>query len=359
MLTKVLNKFQTQTELVGLDIGTASVKLVQLLKDKDGYTAVGAVREAIQPGGDDAKTRSGATVDAVKRCLKKVSLSTRNVVCGISGPDVMVRGFNFPPLPDEAVDQAVRFEVRQVCPFESKDMVLDYQLIGNGTSEPAKGAKPVPRSGVMVACTEQIIKDKVKTLTEADAKALLVDTDALATLNCLNELNILTTHKTVAVIDVGWTLTNVVIYGHDGLPFVRDLATAGRQVIEKVSCAVSLPQEAVRQALAGGETDVEIKSKILLALNNAVRPLASAINETLRFYSFQEKKGAVEKIFLCGGFSLLDTFMEFFADALPVDVQLLNPFEHIKCRAGDEGNELLSTEGSALVVATGLAMRTL
>lgn len=149
------------------------------------------------------------------------------------------------------------------------------------------------------------------------------------------------------------------IYGHDGLPFVRDLATAGRQVVEKVSREVSLPQEAVLEALAGGETDVEMKSKILLALNNAVRPLASAINETLRFYSFQEKKGAVEKIFLCGGFSLFDTFVEFFADALPVDVQLFNPFEHIECRAGDDGNELLTTEGSAMVVAAGLAMRTL
>lgn len=358
MLTNILNKLQTQVELVGLDIGTASVKLVQLLKDKDGYTATAAVKEEIQQDGG-SKTRSAAAVDAVQRCLKKANLSTRNVVCGVSGPDVMVRGFKFPPLPDEAVDQAVRFEVRQVCPFDSKEMILDYQLIENPAAEPQKGTSASPRSGLMIACTEHVVTEKIRILTEAGAKALLVDADALALLNCLNELHVLDTNSTVAVIDVGWELTNVVIYGQDGLPFVRDLTTAGRHIVEKIGSEVDLPMEAVRRALAGEEIEHELKSRILLALNNAVRPLALAINETLRFYSFQEKKAAVEKIFLCGGFSLLDTFMEFFADALPIEVQVLNPFDKIKCQAGDEGNHLLKTEGPGLMVATGLAMRTI
>lgn len=360
MLTKILNKLNTQVELVGLDIGTASVKLIQLLKDKDGYTASAAVKEDIKSGAENAKPDPAVITDAVKRCLKKANLPGGNVVCGVSGPEVIVRGFKFPPLPDEAVEQAVQFEVRQVCPFDSKEMILDYQLVEDATSAAGqKNAKVSPRSGLMIACTENVIKTKTAVLAQAGAKPILVDADALAMLNCLTELQFLDTNNTVAVIDVGWELTNVVIYGRDGLPFVRDLAIAGRQVTQNICREVELSQDVVLQALAGQQVDLEVKSKILLALNNAVRPLAMAVNETLRFYSFQEKKSGVEQIFLCGGFSLYETFMEFFTDALPVDVKRLNPFEKMKCQAGNEGNELLKTFGPGLVVAAGLAMRTI
>lgn len=359
MLTSLLSKLQPQVELIGLDIGTASVKLIRLLKDADEYTASAAVKEDIEPVSKDADGKVAITA-AVKACLQKANLSKANVVCGVSGPDVMVRGFEFPPLPDEAVEQAVRFELQQVCPFDCKEMVQDYQLIENPAVTPQqKVSKVMPRSGLMTACTENAVKKKTAVLTEAGVKALLVDADALALLNCLNELQLLDTDATVAVIDVGWELTNVVIYGQDGLPFVRDLNNAGRRIVEKISSQLKLSEDRIRRALAGQQTDEDTRKKILLGLNNAVRPLALAVNETLRFYSYQEKTSGVEKIYLCGGFPLLDTFMEFFSDALPVEVQLLNPFDKIKCRAGERGNELLKTYGPGMVVATGLAMRTI
>ncbi|MBL7214931.1 MAG: type IV pilus assembly protein PilM [Phycisphaerae bacterium] len=360
MLTNLLSKFQTQIELVGLDIGTASVKLIRLLKDADGYTASVAVKQDISTDPKNEDKSHKKITEAVKECLKKANLSGQNIVCGISGPEVVVRGFKFPPLPDAAIEQAVRLEAQQVCPFDSKQMLIDYQLIENTeVTGQQKTAKVFPRSGVMVACTENVVKEKTGILTEAGAKPLLVDSDALASLNCLNQLEWLDGNDTVAVIDVGWEYTNIVIYGQDGLPFVRDLNNAGRQIVQKISGELELSQEQVRKALASRETSTEMRNKMLLALNNAIRPLALAINETLRFYSFQEKTSGVEKIFLCGGFSLLNTFTEFFSDALPADVELLNPFEKIKCRAGDEGNELLKKYGPGLVVATGLAMRTI
>ena len=360
MLTNLLNKLQSQIELVGLDIGTTSVKLIQLLKDAEGYTATVAVKEEIDVNPEDPKNSHAAHVLAVQKCLKKANLNSRNVVCGVSGSEVMIRGFKFPSLPEEAIEQAVRFEIQQVCPFDSKDLILDYQLVENASvSDGQELSNVFPRSGVMIAATKNVVEEKTGILTEAGAKALFVDSDALALLNCLNELELLDTDATVAIIDVGWEFTNVIIYGQDGLPFVRDLNNAGRQIVQKISRELDLSEEDVRHALAGGETAEEVRNKILLSLNNVIRPLAMAINETLRFYSFQEKKSGVEKIFLCGGFSMLETFREFFSDVLPVEVQLLNPFEKIKCRAGDEGNELLKTYGPGLAVAAGLAMRTI
>ncbi len=360
MLTKLLNKLKTHIDLVGLDIGSTSVKLVQLLKAPDGYTVSAAVQEQIESKPEEQKNDQPQVIAAVKKCLKKANLKSHNVVCGIAGPEVVVRGFNFPPLPEVAVEQAVRMEAQQVCPFESKNMALDYQLVENReVTEEQKAAKVLPRSGLMVACTQDLVKEKTHILTEAGAKPLLVDSDALALLNCFNELNLADTDGTVAVIDIGWTLTNVIIYGKDGLPFVRDLNNAGKQVIQRISRELQISEEEVCRALRGQENSGPMQNKILLAMNNAIRPLAMAINETLRFYSFQEKTSEVEKIYLCGGFSLVDTFVEFLSDAMPVQTQILNPFEKIRWDAGKEGNELIETCGAGLALAAGLAMRTI
>lgn len=361
MLTTLLNKLQPQVELVGLDIGSAAVKLIRLLKDADGYTAVAAVKEDIEPAPKEAKHDAAPITAAVKKCLQRANLSSRNVACGISGPEVMVRGFKFPPLPDQAIEQAVRFEVQQVCPFETKEMILDYQLIENPNVTPEQiNSKVMPRNGLMIACTDNVVKARTAVLAEAGCRPMLLDADALAILNCLNELDVLTgANETVAVIDVGWELTNLVIYGQDGLPFVRDLNNAGREIVRQISAELELSEADAHRALLEFQTTDDVQNKILLALNNAVRPLAMAINETLRFYSYQEKTAGVETIFLCGGFSLLNTFVEFFSDALPVEVKILDPFETIKRRADRQGNELLETFGPGMVVATGLAMRTI
>ena len=359
MIANLLNKLQTQIELMGLDIGTASVKLVRLLKDSSGYTVSLAVREDIEGDAPDDKERLANTVAAVKRCFDKAS-GGRNVVCGIQGSQVIVRGFKFPPLPNEAVEQAVRFEASQVCPFESKNSVLDYQLIEcpNLPSE-EKASKATHRNGLMVVSTDEAIREIQNVVTHAGGSTLMVDASALAILNCLNELGLCNTLGTVAVIDLGWTYTNVIIYGQDGLPFVRDLGNAGQAVVKAISTELGVSVDEIHQTLSGKETPTEIRNQILLAMNNAIRPMAVAINETLRFYSFQEKGAAIEKIYLCGGFSLIDTFVEFLSDALSVDVELLNPFEKMNSQVGTKENELLKTCGPVWTVAAGLAMRTI
>lgn len=359
MLANVLNKWQTQVELVGLDIGTASVKLVRLLKGAKGYTATLAVKEEIDNAAEKEK-RQAAVTAAVKRCFDKAGVSGRNVVCGLEGSQVVVRGFKFPPLPDVAIDQAVQFEARQVCPFDDKQSVLDYQLIEVPDLTPEeKDAAAVRRHGLMVVSTKEAVTEKTSIIAAAGGRTILVDAGALALINGLTELQSLEAASTVAAIDVGATYTHVVIYGKDGLPFVRDLNIAGGDIIRSISDNADIPPQQVRQALCGEQVDAEITNKVLLAMNDAIRPLAAAVNETLRFYAIQEKGAGVEKMYLCGGFSLVDAFVEFLTDAVSVEVELFNPFETIHCDAGKEGNEQLKSCGAAWATAAGLAMRTI
>jgi len=346
-------------ELTGLDIGSSSVKLVRLNKGDEGYTLVAAAAEPIALCPDDEKQYRQNCVDAIKSCLKKANLKHKHVVCGVSGPEVVVRGFTFPPLPDTAVEQAVRMEAEQVCPLDMKHSVLDFQLVETLQTILADDAgKPAVRQGVMTVATESAIRQQTELLAQCGINPVMVDVNALALLNCLNGLESLAVHETVAVIDIGNTLTNVVIYGCDGLPFVRDVNIAGSNIIQAISRETELPEEQVRQALQEQGTELQ-DNKLLLALNNALVPLVNTINETLRFYSFQEKKTGVDRVFLCGGFALIDVFVEFLTDAMSTPVALLDPFSMMRCDPTVDSNETLEKNGPAFAVATGLAMRTL
>ena len=351
MMLNILNR--QKIELAGLDIGSSAVKLVRLSKSDDGYALIAAASESIASFPDDEKQQRQNCVDAIKTCLQKAAFKNGNLVCGISGPEVVVRGFTFPPLPEEAVEQAIRMEAQQVCPLDIKHSVLDFQLI-----ETAQTASPA-RQGVMTVGTETAIREQTELLAQAGAKPVMVDVNALALLNCLNELELVNAQETVAIIDIGNTQTNVVIYGVDGLPFVRDINIAGEHIIGGISRQTELSEDQIRQTLAQKQSPGPLDSNLLLAMNNAIGPLVNAINETLRFYSFQEKTSGVDRIFLCGGFALIGAFVEFLTDAVSTPVAQLNPFSTILYDPNASGNETLEKDGPAFAVATGLAMRTL
>ena len=195
MMLNLLN--QQKIELAGLDIGSSVVKAVRLNKTEEGYALANAAIEPITPCSDDQEQQRQNRVDAIKACLRKTGLNNGDVVCGISGPEVVVRGFTFPPLPDQAVEQAVRIEAQQVCPLDMKHSVLDFQLIETAPAKSAGGAaNATPRQGVMTVGTESVIRKQTELLTGAGAKPIMVDVNALALLNCLNELGLSSAQET-------------------------------------------------------------------------------------------------------------------------------------------------------------------
>lgn len=346
-----------QIEPVGLDIGTSAVKLVRLRRTSDGYAVAAAAKQLIAGGPEDEKQRSQACAEAVKSCFQKACLKSKNAVAGVSGPEVMVRGFKLGPLPMEAVSQAVGIEAQQVCPLDMKHSVLDYQLIESQPIVSSDGSILQPRHGLMTVAAEHALQQKMQILAESGVRTLMIDADALALLNCLNELHLLETSGTVAVVDIGTAFTNVVIYGQDGLPFVRDINIAGQRIVEHLIQTLAVSESQAYGILSGQASADVPQNKALLALNDAIRPLANAINETLRFYSFQEKGAGLDCIYLCGGFAQTSSFAEFLADALPASVRILNPFEAMAVEDQIPDADELIKSGPAFAVAAGLAMR--
>jgi len=350
-----------KTDLIGLDVGSRAVKLVRLRRSGGGYIVTAAGIADIGQADDGSSVADSKRVEeAIGRCLATAQVHERYAVAGLTGSEVMVRGFSFPPLPPEAVEQAVFLEAQSVCALDMKSSALDYQLVGADQDAGSDLTQPRPRCGLMAAASEHLIKQRTSQLTSAGLKPVYLDVEALALLNCVNELNLVDSQATCAIIDMGYSTTSVIIYGKNGLPFVRDLNSAGGGLLKQIAREHDTDERTVHEVLCdtqAGTCSREKRNSMLLSLNTAIRPLVMMINETIRFHSMHEKD-PVGQVFLCGGFSLVSTFTEMLSDALPVETAVLNPLDHVQWDVPG-GQQALKACGPALAVATGLAMRTL
>ena len=334
----------TKTEILGLDIGSSSVKAVRLRKDESGYSVTAAgITEVAASEEDDNHLN---TVNAIRECFELVGSRTIFAVCGLSGPEVAVRDFEFPSLSTSEIDGAVLFEASQVCPFNAAESVVDYHLISNGDDK---------TRGILVAAMNTLVTDKVNLAKEAALKCVLMDVEGLALLNCFTGLGGNSDKSTIAILNVGNSRTTLAIMGDNSRPFVRDMTFAGNDIIKQIAADKSMSKEDVKSILSGKSktTQTELND----SLEKACKQLIVDVSNTLRYYATQEQSTPVEKIFVCGGFALANGFVELLNSRFGIEAVLWNPFEKISCDTDPQFGDICSKKGPALAVATGLAMR--
>ena len=336
----------TKTELLGLDIGSSAVKAVRLRKDNAGYTVTAAGISEIAVSQEDNNHQKINTVKAIRECLESTGRKMKLAVCGLSGPEVAVRDFEFPSLSTSEIEGAVLFEASQVCPFNAADSVVDYHLIPNGDDK---------TRGILVAATNALIKRKVQLTKEAALKCVLMDVEGLALLNCFNGLADESEKSTTAILNVGGSDTTVAIMGSNGRPFIRDMTFAGDDIIKQIATDKDMSTEDVKGILSGDPTASQIDLND--SLEKACQKLTVDVSKTLRYYATQEQSRPVEKIFVCGGFALTKGFIELLNSRLGAKTVLWNPFEKIRCDAAPQFKDIFDKRGPALAVAAGLAMR--
>ena len=346
-------------EVFGLDIGSSSVKMVQMRKDDAGYKAMAAgIVDIVDAADIDENSREINTARGVHQCYESSGIHTKMAVCGVSGPEVAVRDFKFPSLPQQEVEGAIMLEASQVCPFNIEDGFVDYQLIPEDEQN---------LSGVLVAATNKLINDKIQLAKNASLNCVMMDADGLALLNCFEAYDSQSREdkssdrdeesRTAAILNVGGSVTILAITNGNALPFVRDIAYAGNDIVKKIAVENNVTTDTVKKVLCGDPEAPELELEG--SLKKACERLIVDVTETLRYYATQEKSAVVDEIYVCGGFALVKGFVELLDSWLPAEAVLWNPFDKIRCDTNRRGKDILNNKGPALAVAAGLAMRSI
>ncbi len=339
-----------QDDVLGMDIGSSSVRMVQLARSDGGYTVVAACVSDIRDDGDGA-IKEENIIQAVQKCMIFARKNARWAVCSVAGPEVAVRPFKFPPMQTEELDGAVRIEASQVCPFNVNDGVVDYQIVPSSETNDAV-------TGVLVAAPNDVIHRKVRIMEKAALNCVLMDVDGLALLNCLIESkNSDTNISTSAVLDIGSSCTTLAVMTETGLPFIRTVPYAGNDIVAQIAQENNVRPEVVRNEIYGCDSPTIPAQNLQASMEKACRKLVNDVAETLRYHSTQAKSSAVEQLLVCGTFGLVKGFVDILNKQLPIKAVLWNPFDTMKCSVDRQCLDVIQSKGPAMVVAAGLAMR--
>jgi type IV pilus assembly protein PilM len=338
--------------VTGIHVGDDTVRVVQLVHQKDLPPVVSCSALSPVQGYFDAAERVRNTVQGIETCKNSIGRrfdrSNFNISC-LSWPDIMVTTFNLPESEQEELEQSLLLEIEQVCPFDLSTSVIDYQLIENDAGEAV--VTDGNYGGVMAVAPQHIIQEHYAILRKAGLKYTIIDADCMALLNCCN---IMAAAPDTALLNIDMSHTIVAIPSDKGVPFVRNIDYGGKNIINSVVRAKGLQKEDFAGTLRSSQAN--LSTDLLNVLNKSCSSLTKSISRTLQFCVAENQDCRINEVLLTGELSLMPIIVEILNEQLDWPVRVWNPFENLETK-NTIGHDLLDKTGSAFAIAAGLAAR--
>jgi type IV pilus assembly protein PilM len=344
--------------IIGLDVGTTAVKAAQIRRTGDHFAVVGLAR-AVIAGEPSAANRQEQVATAIQSCLRELDGTKAEVVCGLSGPDVVVRTFDLPALPRKQLASAVELEAAQICPFDIQEGAVAFQVL-QGTvpkAEPKRnGDKAARVAGVLAAAKKDVITRLQDLCLRSNAHCVMMDVDGLALLNCLQACRTSPPGQAALVLNVGSAYTNLAILSDDGLPFVFDITCGGQDIVGQLCQSTGMDRKAIVTFLDGAEEKNSASEALQSGLKKACSPLAERVKDTMRYHVAKKSGPEMSKVLVCGGVARSQAFLKALGHLLERQVELWDPLASLSCVSAVSKSDL-APSGPQFAVALGLGMR--
>jgi type IV pilus assembly protein PilM len=347
--------FNSQS-IVGLDVGSSSIKAVELSKKSKGknfdLTHLGVAQvpaEAIVQG---AFLNSSAITEAIQEAIENAKIKTNNVAAAVCGHSVIVKKVSLPQMTRDELDEQIRWEAEQYIPFDVNEVNLDFQILETSDGE---GQMDV----LLVAAKKDLIDDYVQVIREAGLTPVAVDVAGFAIENAF-EINYDTApDDVIGLVNIGAQVVNINIMA-GGVPcFTRDITTAGNQYTEEIQKALSISfEEAERIKLGGQGTDSQdvVPQEVEQAMQSVTETVIGEISRSLDFYAATTAESRINKVYLSGGSAKVSGLEAAFHERTGLDVETLNPLSRM-LPSDRFDQEYLDDMSAALSVGVGLALR--
>lgn len=328
---------------LGLDIGSYSIKCVELTRSKD---KVILHQAALLPLGAQSPDNLTLLLKPLSEVLQKAKDRVRIV---LSGSSLLVRCIQLPAMTQHELKSAIRFEAENHIAFPIDDCILDFQIVNQ---DPEKKIMNV----LLVAAKRDFIQEKLRMLLDLDVHPEVIDVDTFCLVNAYEALGLETAapdEKTKALLNVGHRVTSLAIL-HDKLPlFVRDIPMGGAAVSKGISEAKGLSE-----ADANGfkeETRPELQEEIKGFTQKGLEPLADEVKRSMEYFE-NEHQSPIQSVTVSGGGSLGPGAAEYWTAALGKKIL---GWESAKKIEGAAGTDIkVFDENRALFnIALGLALR--
>src|SRR5213593_588011 len=344
--------FGRKQSLVGLDIGSHTIKAVELEPQNNrGRRLVHwgispPLAEAIVDG--EIMDRQLVT-DAISNLLDSRGIKSRQVVAAVSGRAVIVKKISMARLSPEDAQQAVYWEAEQHVPYDINDVSLDFEILGAAPNDPKQ------MQVLLVAAKRDMVLSFSDLIREAGLQPLIVDVDSFAAQNALEANYDFGPTEVVAILNIGSEITNIDIT-RAGVPyFTKDLQLGGNTFVEAAQRKFSLSQSEAAAVVRGETSGFEV----VPVIEQACEGLALALERAQAYLRTAGEAGSVTRIMLCGGSALTPGMAQFLSRRFNVNAEIANPLSRIGYDPALFAGQEVMKVAPLLTVGIGLALRRL
>lgn len=331
----------------GLDIGTDSIKAVQVSADKQGVrlVAAGMVKSPPNVLSSDLENDSLALAEAIKKLKKEAGITTGEVTIAVPERHVFTHIFEFPKMSNEELEQAIPWEAENLIPKPLSEVNLDWQVLEDESKTDGKIRV------FLVASPKELVNRYLKVLKMSDLIPVSLETELLSIMRCVQ----LTVQKKNFIIgNMGLFSCDIAVVKNNNIFQTRSLPPAGEAITRGLSSSLGLDFQVAEEYKKTYGLTSQVEGKVALEIEPI---LSTTVNEFKKAISYFDNTSEehLSLLVLTGGSSLLPGLSEHFAKALGIEVHIADPFSFMTFN--DAIQPELKKNSPLFTVAVGLALK--
>jgi len=344
--------FGKKDHIVGLDIGSRSIKAAEITETKRGlslthFGIVDIAHGAIEEGTiNDPET----VAESIKQLFKSYNIKESNVAVSIGGYSVIVKKISVQTMDEEKLQETIHFEAEQYIPFDISDVNLDFQILGESESNPGQ------MNVFLVAAKKEMVNDYINLVNLAGLNPCIVDVEAFALQNTF-EANYDMQSENTALIDIGASKTSLNILKGNSSLFMRDVSLGCGQINQKIMSLIECSFEEAEQLKYGDKPDRLTQEDLKGIVSSVVTDWCTEIRRALDFFYSTYPEDQIKRIILSGGGANIEEFRELLATEASAEVESINPFKNIEIDKKNFDDAFIKQIAPQAAISMGLAMR--
>ncbi len=341
--------------LIGVDISTSAVKMVELSSSGkgtyrlEGYSIAAIPKDAIVDGNISGLEQVS---DAVKLAWKLLGSREKRTALALPSAAVITKKVLMAAdLRESDMEAQVEAEANQYIPFPLEEVNIDFQIIGPAPSSPDEVEV------LIAAARKEKIEDRVAAAEDAGLKVTVMDVDTYATEAAYsivaNQLPNAGKDQTVMIVDIGAVMMHINVLHDNKSIYIREQAFGGSQLTQEIQRRFGLSVEEAEIAKRKGGLPESYENEVLQPF---MQSMSTEVARALQFFTSSTQYNRVDHIVLAGGCAAIPAVDVMVQDRTQVNTVVANPFQSMSLGSRVKQQQA-NIDAPALIVACGLAMR--
>lgn len=354
----ILNKFKKSAPntLIGIDISSTAVKLLELSKQGNRYRVESYAVEALPPNAVVEKNINDKEIEgvsqAIRRALDRAKSGAKLAAAAVSGSAVITKLIEMDAdLDDTEREAQIIAEADQYIPYPLDEVAIDFEVQG------ASDRNPDQVIVLLAACRRENVDIRVSVLESAGLSAEVIDVEVFAMERAFEPIAELldggAQDQIIAIVDIGATMTTVSVLNDGNTIYTREQLFGGKQLTEEIQRRYGLSFEEAGVAKKQGGLPDDYEDEVLKPFKEAV---VQQVMRSLQFFYSSSQFHEVDYIVLAGGTASIEGLAQLVQEKIGTKTIVANPFSNMSLSSKVNANAL-SNDAPALMIACGLAMR--